>query len=628
MKKKIALFGCGWSTDYVTALITGIEKKIKNQQIDVYMFLNYGANGDSPKEMLAESAIYQLPHIQDFDGIIILGNTLNTVSANSYLQEELKKHPVPALYLNYEHSDIPTLRIDNETGMRELMEHLFQVHHIKYPLYISGPVDHQDSILRKKVFEEICAKYQCNITPKQILYSNWSDKDAQLQLLDYLAQNIEVPDAVICANDNMALGAITALQSLDYSVPEDIIVTGYDAIEYGIFVDPIPTTVSSNFEAMGGKAIELLLASINGQEIPRETLINSQLEIRQSCGCHYEVDPVTRAKKATISPHHLQNRQMDMDIYFRTMHTCIHEAATLHWLHNSLRYFYNKETSLERNNLTICLEPEFASDSLGSVTTYSAHTNVLFTNYQENPTFYLDVDIFDFHEKQLNQYEDSKIIVFLPLQTTGVFLGYASMLWNSALLEQSYLYFWARHFSQDLDLIRHNLQITDLTEKLKKLSSTDPLTGVYNRMGCEDFAYKLIQKCEEELCDCAILIADLDRMKKINDAFGHTQGDLSLRLLAHTLTTTCPDDFIVSRFGGDEFFIVGKCTSETEMEKLISLTETNLSAEVSKAMLPYQLTVSIGGFLKHPSEKLTFEECVERADSYMYQIKKKHHENL
>ena len=124
MRKKIAVFAGGWSFEYVKEVMTGIKEVAKEENIDVFAFLNYSLRWESPAQCEAEFNIFTLPDLNEFDGIIILGNSLNLSMETEYFKEKLKEVKCPVVSLEYEFDGVPSIFTDNYAGMRELVEAL------------------------------------------------------------------------------------------------------------------------------------------------------------------------------------------------------------------------------------------------------------------------------------------------------------------------------------------------------------------------------------------------------------------------------------------------------------------------------------------------------------------------
>jgi LacI family transcriptional regulator len=104
-----------------------------------------------------------------------------------------------------------------------------------------------------------------------------------------MLQQHPLPDAIACANDQMAIGVLRQLQLAGVAVPGDVAVTGFDDIYAASLVRPELTTVRQPFRSLGRSAARRLLARIDDRALPALTeILPTTLEIRASCGCRFE----------------------------------------------------------------------------------------------------------------------------------------------------------------------------------------------------------------------------------------------------------------------------------------------------------------------------------------------------
>lgn len=171
--------------------------------------------------------------------------------------------------------------------------------------------------------------------------------------------------------------------------------------------------------------------------------------------------------------------------------------------------------------------------------------------------------------------------------------------------------------------------ITDrknLEEKLREVSITDELTGLLNRRGFLTFAQKQIELAKRHSGKFSILFVDLNKMKGINDEFGHKEGDLAIVDMSHILRKTFRESDVIARMGGDEFTVLMPDPPDSAFkETVIRHVEDNLRAHNERAGKPYMLSAGMGMVYYDPEHPASLEELLSRADALMYEHKLRHY---
>ena len=217
--------------------------------------------------------------------------------------------------------------------------------------------------------------------------------------------------------------------------------------------------------------------------------------------------------------------------------------------------------------------------------------------------------------------------IFVPLHNEDKNLGFAMMSRDFGIADNNLLYIWTRHMNQYLEQIRSNVKIAELTKRLTELSHTDFLTKTYNRVGCEEIMYPFLNECQQRGGRGVLMIADVDHMKQINDKYGHPAGDLALYTVATLLKEELPKGFMVARYGGDEFLLIGEWDGSFTIESVIKSVEDKLAKVVKEKEIQFDLTVSLGGVVLEAGEKFDLTENLQRADKNMYREKAVHHKS-
>ena len=160
-------------------------------------------------------------------------------------------------------------------------------------------------------------------------------------------------------------------------------------------------------------------------------------------------------------------------------------------------------------------------------------------------------------------------------------------------------------------------------ETLRTLSLKDELTGLYNRRGFYTLAEQSLKSAQRMGIEMMLIFGDLDNMKKINDTYGHKEGDQALVDTSRSLRETFRGSDIIARIGGDEFVILAMNRLETSAEKLISRFEQVLNEQQLQRKRSYTLSLSLGISYFDPKNPCSLDILLAQADKLMYENKLK-----
>ncbi len=178
------------------------------------------------------------------------------------------------------------VRSDNPAGMRDLARHLLHHHGYRTVGYIGGHVDSPDSIARSDTLAAEVASAGAELVLGPQWQGNYTAGGGARVINNLLAGGTRLPRAIVCANDQTALGVLYALGQHGVSVPGDVAVTGFDDIPVARHLHPQLTTARQRIRELGATAFEVLYSMIN-RETPadRDIVLPTMLVRRQSCGC-------------------------------------------------------------------------------------------------------------------------------------------------------------------------------------------------------------------------------------------------------------------------------------------------------------------------------------------------------
>ena len=160
-------------------------------------------------------------------------------------------------------------------------------------------------------------------------------------------------------------------------------------------------------------------------------------------------------------------------------------------------------------------------------------------------------------------------------------------------------------------------------EELRTLSLSDELTGLYNRRGFFILAEQQIKIATRTRRGMLLVSADLDGLKKINDGFGHHEGDRAIVDAGQLLRQSFRESDIISRIGGDEFVILITEKPEINAEVLFRRFGKNLESHNRRVQRPYLFSISMGVATFDPQNPVDLNALLIAADKSMYENKKR-----
>lgn len=258
---------------YSDQIIRGMERAARRHG---YALLIAASLEGGPESLVAKVA-------GRVDGFAVLAQTVPTED----LEVISRRLPVVMLAGPREIDHLDHIVVANADGERELTRHLIEDHGLRRLAFVGGDTDSPDAEARFRGFQEACRDAGLPVPDEPALRTTMMKQaEGALAAETLLDRGGDRPEAMLFANDQMAVGALRALARRGVRVPRDMAVTGFDGIPLGRIVQPPLTTVRQPIRRLGEEAVELLVERLNnsGREPVSLTLPVSVIR-RASCGC-------------------------------------------------------------------------------------------------------------------------------------------------------------------------------------------------------------------------------------------------------------------------------------------------------------------------------------------------------
>ncbi|MDE6781860.1 MAG: GGDEF domain-containing protein [Ruminococcus sp.] len=643
----IAVVAAGIDEEYQNNIISGINKYTHEGNVNISCFASYGGTHrdnctdsissievsyfaayggmlKSKKFDIGEYSIYNLINFKAFDGVILMTNTICDSAIKENIINRVSESGIPAVV--FDCSDYPQLyniSIDNSSAMTEIMNHVIEVHNAKVINFISGPLSNPEAADRYNAFLDAMNSHNLLVEEERIFFGEFRSQDGRQAIEEFLQSGLPLPDAFICANDAMALTALSTLEKAGYKVPDDVIVTGFDNTYNARNFCPILTSVDRPLVDMGYKSVEVILDIIAGKNPPKNISLASSPVFTESCGCKKaDNSDLYSYKKSTYKKIENMNASISM------LNRLIAGLAETEEIEEAMNVLSNFIEELGCDKFSLCLTENWQDTIVSDLSMIEATNS--YSGYMIAPLIWEKGEIRScgyFPSRNMFP-EDTRtggnINYFLPLHFRERCLGYY-IITNSDFPVYSLLcHSLTLNLSNSLENIRKLIHLNKAMGELNRLYVIDPMCNIYNRNGFINLADIKFRECADRKQKVMLTFIDMDGLKFINDNYGHNEGDFAIQRIASVIQESSMDS-ICARFGGDEFVVFTSDVEDGDDEAF--KRRFNMKAERMNAIIkkPYTLSASVGSVIVTADENVTLYSIIKQADEKMYDIKRQRH---
>lgn len=273
-------------TELDTIFLDGIFNYLSGFGYDVAVFTcSSNAQGETDRNndyICGEEKIYQLVSKIALDGLIFAGGKFHDKAVADRILKRLKGITFPCVCTGYPNDRFPNYHTPQGESIRRMTEHLIKDHGYRDMIFLTGPEGNTDAEERLKGWRQTMR--DSGLSDERYIYGDFWKKKAIALANDIAAGVVSKPEAVVCANDIMAITLCEQLTENGLRVPEDIAVTGYDGGQNALFAEPPLTTVDGKEYDTGRNAAVMLMRLITHDDsIPFE--YSQTISYGKSCGC-------------------------------------------------------------------------------------------------------------------------------------------------------------------------------------------------------------------------------------------------------------------------------------------------------------------------------------------------------
>ena len=501
-------------------------------------------------------SIYQLLNYDLVDAVIIKADTLNDQQVIRDLIARAKERQIPVILLNMKAEGCYSIVPSYENVFSQLIEHVIKVHHKRKLYFLSGSMGESNSMLREKIFRETLR--DCGIDPQtaKVAYGEYWYGPAERAVENWI-QSGDLPEAIICANDAMAVAACKVLKRHQIRVPEDMIVTGFDGVPSYQFHRPALSTCTRTSSVLAGKCREMLTNILEKNKPPYRDIEEYTLTIQESCGCRKQSHPDYQlcADRLCVSRWDTQRHEE----FILSQVERVVETIDMGIIGNKLNSFILPDSMVALNSDFLAATRSNVKPDPGRP---FAEEMIVISSLDSNLdrhryALYKSAEMYPHLEEAVS--EDT-MFLFQSIYVENNVCGYYIVKSKELLTDASKIHRVSKVMNLAFSLIISRMQQDHMSHSLEEMQYHDPVTGVLNLKGLVKRINELYPIWKERAI--AVSVYNIPKYQFIYENYGLKDVEETVQLTADALRMANPQDTVTARISDDSFCIINEAEDQ------------------------------------------------------------------
>ena len=620
-RKTIGLF-INKDFDYFdSSVFHALERESRRLNVDVVVFLVVGHRLNRNVYDEQERQMFAFAPVERLDGIMIVPDSFEVGGNREALYDMLRERVTCPVFALRNQSDLyPCVYTDESEAIRPLVRHLIEDHGLRRICFQGGFPGHADAEARLAAFRAEMAAHGLPIPENGIFRGDMWIYSGEEAYAHFFSDPAARPEAIVCANDFMAVSLMRVMERNGIRIPEDVIVTGFDHMP-GLGIDePGLTTIQPNYNEMVVRAMDYFdryFRDGTAPEAPFRVPLKGKLILGESCGCKRRDPKVSRGvvRDTVRELEEKKARETTMSYFGIEVSAC----DSLKDLHAALARGQNDLPMVR--DLYLCLFGD--ADEPATEMTDTACLVHAMRDHEDCGMPMITFDQGRLLPPMAERPGEPQLLFVKLLHQQGSNYGYAVFQYEAGRIPTRSFTLWNVLVSGALQNIHKRRELMALYEERRLSSITDPLTGLLNRRGLQEKAEPIWPSLCARGAHTAFVFLDMDGLKRVNDSYGHAAGDFGLRLIGRAVQNTAPGNAIAARIGGDEFIILLPGATALGAKSFISAFTRDLDRLNREENRTFSVNASAGFYACRLDPGVTVESCLRQSDAAMYEAKAK-----
>jgi diguanylate cyclase (GGDEF)-like protein len=590
---------------------SGFKVIVFNSPRDLY----YGDCNDRGAQ-----TVFDLINYEIIDALVILDECFYDKRVVDSIIDKAYENNVPAVLIHNKHDRCLSVVTDYIEAYKAMIRHLFDVHGIKRPVFIGGRrEDDRHTAARLGCFKAVLAEKGIVFDNSMLCYGEYWEHPVNIAVRKLIYSPDGLPDAIICANDSMAVSVCKELAANDINVPGDIIVTGFDGLLSAEYFSPRLTTCRQNIDSLARIALDAITEALNGGEKVGVLTQKFVPYFSESCGCGRDngIDYRQRAQYLFLSAY--EARQHEYHVY--KWIDSVLESDNINSLSHSLSDYILPNSS-------VCLNENFIMTTLGQNNDKAKEQPcgeyIVITSMTEDylPGKQGRIPAADLVPDISGWLAGKDMCVITPITVGEESCGYYAVKTNNIRSISQKLFRVSKTMNIAFGSLLTRLQKTNMQSSMLNARFIDAITGLPNLKGLTKWFDEFSADEKNHRKTVMVSTYNIPQYKFIFENYGMDDTEEAVKFVADALRLANKDNGFIARSGNDEFVIFNYVDSESEVETVINNATSVFFGVItgynSNNEKDYFLEVNCGCTVAHSGWNSSLSSFIKLANSEMY----------
>lgn len=550
--------------DYVNRLHflceeAGCKMIVFNSFSDFY----YGDASDKGAE-----SIYGIINYDIVDVLVVIANSFHSTAVVDNIVSGAKACGKPVILIGGQAEGCWSINSEYREPYKSLINHVINDHGVRDVFYIAGTTaaSDTDTITRLGYYKEVLEENGIPFDESRVAYGEYWEGPVKEIVKELTADGKKPPRAIFCANDYMAFAACGELNVQGYSVPEDVIVTGFDGVPAAEYFSPQLTTCSEDTETLAKLTIEVVMKAVDEKRSPEQLTYGYKTIISESCGCKRLSDAAFR--DTALKLHYEID---ESEIHEEFVYARIDQMIKI----NDMNDLYSRLADVILENSYICLNNNFVAttidDSRTTLQPFSDDLVVISSKHSYNEpdtTSYMNIaDMIPNIEKWEN---DNAAYYLTAIHVSGDVVGYYAVRTDIIRKDAMKINRVLKAVTIAFNVAINHFRQVKMRLSLETAEMTNSITKMPNYKGLSLWFEEFSSVPENRKKTLSFSVYALPKYTYIQENYGMADIEDAVKFIAEALKIANPSNCFIAHINDDEFVVVNYYDNRDDVSDVIN----------------------------------------------------------